>query len=132
MMANETKQKIDLKDFFICSIFNLCSYAFSNRLAVAILRLPNGLDLSIDVDVDTTPPNGLSTPSNSYTNFNHLENGISSGNLRKDLLQSAQNQNGGGAAATIMHADSYLNIYKIPSTNAAPTREFTLLKTMIY
>lgn len=103
-------------------IFSLffCSYAFSNRLAVAILRLPNGLDLSIDVDVDTTPPNGLSTPSNSYTNFNHLENGISSGNLRKDLLQSTQNQNGG--AATIMHADSYLNIYKLPATNAATTR----------
>lgn len=103
-----------------------CSYAFSNRLSVAILRLPNGLDLSIDVDVDTTPPNGLSTPSNSYTNFNHLENGISSGNLRKDLLQSAQNQNGGGPAATIMHADSYLNIYKIPTTNAANTRKCAL------
>lgn len=90
------------------------SYAFSNRLAVAILRLPNGLDLSIDVEVDITPPNGLSTPSNSFTNFNNLENGIASGNMRKDLLQS-QSQN--GPAATIMHADSYLNIYKLPATN---------------
>lgn len=87
---------------------------------MAILRLPNGLDLSIDVEVDTTPPNGLSTPSNSYTNFNHLENGLAGGNLRKDLLQSAQNQ----GAATIMHADSYLNIYKIPTSNAATTRMY--------
>lgn len=83
---------------------------------MAILRLPNGLDLSLDVEVDTTPPNGLTTPSNSFTNFNSLENGIASTNLRKDLLQS-QSQN--GAASTIMHADSYLNIYKIPSTNTA-------------
>lgn len=90
---------------------------------MAILRLPNGLDLSLDVDVDTTPPNGLSTPSNSYTNFNNLENGLSSGNLRKDLLQSAQNPSG-RAAATIMHADSYLNIYKIPTTNAATNRMY--------
>lgn len=111
--------------------FCCCSYAFSNRLAVAILRLPNGLDLSIDVDVDTTPPNGLSTPSNSYTNFNHLENGLSSGNLRKDLLQSAQNQNG-GPAATIMHADSYLNIYKIPaSTTATTTRMYKGKKNIL-
>lgn len=92
----------------IMCIFLYKSYAFSNRLAVAILRLPNGLDLSLDVEVDTTPPNGLTTPSSSFTNFNNMDN-----NLRKDLLQS-QSQNGG--ASTIMHADSYLNIYKIPST----------------
>lgn len=104
-------QPIDFHSMF-------CSYAFSNRLAVAILRLPNGLDLSIDVEMETTPPNGLSTPSNSFTNFINLENGISSGNLRKDLLQS-QNQN--ETAATIMHADSYLNIYKIPPTNGSGT-----------
>lgn len=85
---------------------------------MAILRLPNGLDLSLDVDVDTTPPNGLTTPSSSITNFTNLENGITSGNLRKDLLQS-QSQN--GAATTIMHADSYLNIYKIPTTNGNGT-----------
>lgn len=97
-----------------------CSYGFSNRLAVAILRLPNGLDLSLDVEVDTTPPNGLTTPSNSFPNFNNLENG-SSGNLRKDLLQS-QNQNGG--ATTIMHADSYLNIYKIPTSNGGTPRKW--------
>lgn len=108
-------------------IFFSRSYAFSNRLAVAILRLPNGLDLSIDVD-DTTPPNGLSTPSNSYPNFSQLENGLSSGNLRKDLLQSAQNQN--GAAATIMHADSYLNIYKIPSSNAATPRMYSVIEAI--
>lgn len=86
---------------------------------MAILRLPNGLDLSVDADADTTPPNGLSTPSNSITNFNTLENGIASSNLRKDLLQS-QSQNG---AVTIMHADSYLNIYKMPTTNTATTRK---------
>lgn len=79
------------------------------------MRLP-GLDLSLDVEVDTTPPNGLTTPSSSFTNFNNLESGISNTNLRKDLLQS-QGQN--GDASTIMHADSYLNIYKIPSTNTA-------------
>lgn len=96
------------------------SYAFSNRLAVAILRLPNGLDLSLDVDVDTTPPNGLTTPSSSFTNFNNLENGIASTNLRRDLLQS---QSQTGAAPTIMHADSYLNIYKIPSSNTPEASE---------
>lgn len=79
---------------------------------MAILRLPNGLDLSLDVEVDTTPPNGLTTPSNSFTNFNNLENGIGNTNLRKDLLQSQS-----GGASTIMHADSYLNIYKMPSAN---------------
>lgn len=79
---------------------------------MAILRLPNGLDLSLDVEVDTTPPNGLTTPSNSFPNFNNLENGIGNTNLRKDLLQSQT-----GAASTIMHADSYLNIYKMPAAN---------------
>lgn len=107
--------------FDVCSQIVVSSYAFSNRLAVAILRLPNGLDLSLDVGVDTTPPNGLSTPSSSFTNFNNLETGISNTNLRKDLLQS-QSQNGG--ASTIMHADSYLNIYKIPSTNTAACKCF--------
>ncbi|XP_031623786.1 bumetanide-sensitive sodium-(potassium)-chloride cotransporter [Contarinia nasturtii] len=102
----------------LVSYFNVLHYAFSNRLSVAILRLPNGLDLSLDVEVDTTPPNGLATPTSSFTNFNNLENGIGSSNLRKDVLQS-QNQN--GAAPTIMHADSYLNIYKIPPSTTAAT-----------
>lgn len=82
-------------------------------MAVAILRLPNRLDLSIDVG-DTTPPNGLNTPSSSVTNFGHLEHSIASNNSRKDLLQSQAN----GTAANIMHADSYLNIYKLPSNNS--------------
>ncbi|XP_055308215.1 bumetanide-sensitive sodium-(potassium)-chloride cotransporter-like [Sitodiplosis mosellana] len=104
----------------LVSYFNVLHYAFSNRLAVAILRLPNGLDLSLDVGVDTTPPNGLSTPSSSFNNL-ELQ---SVTNLRKDLLQS-QSQNGilqNGGASTIMHADSYLDIYKIPSTNTAATK----------
>lgn len=83
------------------------SYAFSNRLAVAILRLPNGLDLSLDVEVDTTPPNGLTTPSSSFTNFNNMDN-------NRAVTKSLQSQSQNGAS--IMHADSYLNIYKIPST----------------
>lgn len=103
---------------FVFNFFESFSYAFSNRLSVAILRLPNGLDLSVDVEIDTTPPNGLTTPSNSFPNFNNLENGIASTNLRKDLLQS---QGPNGAAATIMHADSYLNIYKIPSGTTPAT-----------
>lgn len=96
------------------------SYGFSNRLAVAILRLPNGLDLSITIPEDITPPNGLTTPSNSMTNFlGNIENGgTSSNNLRKDLLQSNANN---GATSTIMHADSYLNIYKMPSPASVAT-----------
>lgn len=109
---NVLKSSINVLTISIILIISISSYAFSNRLAVAILRLSNGLDLSVDADVDTTPPNGLSTPSNSITNFNNLENGIAGSNLRKDILQS-QSQN----VATIMHADSYLNIYKMPTTN---------------
>lgn len=86
---------------------------------MAILRLPHGLDSSMTIPEDITPPNGLTTPSNSVTNFGNLENGInSSNNLRKDLLQS---NTANGTSATIMHADSYLNIYKIPSSNSATT-----------
>ena len=101
-------ENLRLKEFFRLiqlkkQYFISCSYAFTNRLAVAILRMPNGLDFSLDVGVDTTPPNGLTSPSSF--------NGISTTKLRKELLQS-QSQNGG--ASTIMHADSYLNIYKIP------------------
>lgn len=87
-------------------------------MAVAILRLPNGLDFSdLDVQVDTTPPNGLSTPNNSVTNLGNLENGISN-KLRKDVLQAQIN----GAAPNIMHADSYLNIAKIATPSSSATR----------
>lgn len=117
--------KIVIFDGFHLFYFFYFSYAFSNRLAVAILRLSNGLDFSLGVEDDTTPPNGLTTPSSSFTNFNNMETGISNTNLRKDLLQS-QSQNGG--ASTIMHADSYLNIYKIPSNNTAACKCYNLIK----
>lgn len=86
------------------------SYGFSNRMAVAILRLGNGLDMSINA-ANTTPPNELTTPSSSVTNFRHLEHG---NNSRRELLHSNSN----GTAANIMHADSYLNISKLPSQNS--------------
>lgn len=86
-------------------------------MAVAILRLPNGLDFSdleVQVDnVDTTPPNGLATPNSSVTNLGTLENGISN-KLRRGILQ-ANLTNGN----SIMHADSYLNISKIATSSSA-------------
>lgn len=113
--------------FEIFTLFHLLySYGFSNRLAVAILRLPNGLDhQSITIPEDITPPNGLTTPSNSITNFlGNIENGVnSSNNLRKDLLQSNTSN---GATSTIMHADSYLNIYKMPSPASVATSNESL------
>lgn len=80
-------------------------------MAVAILRLSNGLDLSINANASNTPPNELTTPCSSVTNFRQLEHG---GNSRRELLHSNSN----GAAANIMHADSYLNIYKPAPQNS--------------
>lgn len=82
-------------------------------MAVAILRLPNGLNFShISTEMDpTVMPNGcLATPNSSVINLGQFDQG-SSNNLRKEILQSATNGGAGAnAGINIMHADSYLNI----------------------
>lgn len=86
------------------------SYAFSNRLAAAILRLPKGLDfshLNVEVESTTTPNGGISTPNSSVVNLGQLDGS----NLRRDVLNI-----NGGAAPNIMHADSYLNIAGLNSS----------------
>lgn len=84
---------------------------------MAILRLPNGLDLSNGIPEDLTPPNGLNTPSSSVTNFTNLESRLNSNNnLQKEMNLQTNSVN--GTTTNIMHADSYLNIYKIPSQNS--------------
>lgn len=88
-------------------------------MAVAILRLPNGLNFShISTDMDATSmPNGsLATPNSSVVNLGQFDQG-SSNNLRKEILQSATNGGAGGSGGiNIMHADSYLNIAGLSTT----------------
>lgn len=88
-------------------------------MAVAILRLPNGLNFShLAPDMDPTSVlNGcLATPNSSVINLGQFDQG-SSNNLRKEILQSATNGGAGGSAGiNIMHADSYLNIAGLAST----------------
>lgn len=89
-------------------------------MAVAILRLPNGLNfshLTPDMDPMATANGGcLATPNSSVINLGQFDQG-SSNNLRKEILQSAANGVAGGSAAiNIMHADSYLNIAGLSST----------------
>lgn len=95
------------------------SYGFSNRMAVAILRLPNGLNFShINTEMDPSAmTNGcLATPNSSVINLGQFDQG-SSNNLRKEILQSVVNGGAGAnAGINIMHADSYLNIAGLSST----------------
>lgn len=88
-------------------------------MAVAILRLPNGLNFShVSPEMDpTSVPNGcLATPNSSVINLGQFDQG-SSNNLRKEILQSATNGGtSGGAGINIMHADSYLNIAGLATT----------------
>lgn len=90
-------------------------------MAVAILRLPNGLNFTrIGDDIESTSiPNGcLATPNSSVVNLGQLDQG-SSHNLRKELLQSATT--GGSAGINIMHADSYMNIAGLSTTTNGGT-----------
>lgn len=99
-------------------MFLYSSYAFSSRLAAAILRLPKGLDfsdLNVEIDNIVSPNNGISTPNSSVVSLGHLEHGNHS-NLRRDVLATS-----GGAAPNIMHADSYLNIVGLNSSKSAST-----------
>lgn len=90
------------------------SYAFSSRMAVAILRLPNGLDFShLHLDIAPVPQtNGITTSSSSASNLGQLENNIGS-SLRKEVLRPINT-----GASHIMHADSYLNISGLSSSSS--------------
>lgn len=89
-------------------------------MAVAILRLPNGLNFShVSPEMDPTSVlNGcLATPNSSVINLGQFDQG-SSNNLRKEILQSATNGGTSGSAGiNIMHADSYLNIAGLSTTS---------------
>ncbi|XP_059611500.1 bumetanide-sensitive sodium-(potassium)-chloride cotransporter isoform X2 [Phlebotomus argentipes] len=81
----------------LISYFTVLHNAFTNRLSVAILRLPNGTDFShLNVDIPNTPHGGL-TANSSTANFNSLD-GIVTG----ELLAIRPNR--------FMHADSNLNL----------------------
>lgn len=78
-------------------LFYPFSGAFTNRLAVAILRLPNGTDFShLNVEIPNTPIHGGLTASNSSVNL-----GVMDVQMTGDLL-TIKNR--------IMHADSNLNL----------------------
>uniref|UniRef100_A0A7G3ATH7 Putative solute carrier family 12 n=1 Tax=Lutzomyia longipalpis TaxID=7200 RepID=A0A7G3ATH7_LUTLO len=82
----------------LISYFTILHNAFTNRLAVAILRLPNGTDFShLNVDIPHTPVHGGLTANNSTANFNTID-----GNTTGDLLALRPNR--------FMHADSNLNL----------------------
>uniref|UniRef100_A0A1B0DG38 Solute carrier family 12 member 3 n=1 Tax=Phlebotomus papatasi TaxID=29031 RepID=A0A1B0DG38_PHLPP len=58
----------------LVSYFNILHGAFTNRLAVAILRLPNGTDFShLNVEIPNTPIHGGLTASNSSVNLGVMD-----------------------------------------------------------
>lgn len=83
-------------------------------MAVAILRLPNGLDFShLNLDIASTPqPNGITTSSSSASNLGQLEHN-SGTNLRKGVFRPLNT-----GASNIMHADSYLNISGLSNSSS--------------
>lgn len=83
-------------------------------MAVAILRLPNGLDFShLNLDISPVPQtNGLTTSNSSASNLGQLEQNISN-NLRRDVLRPLHT-----GASQIMHADSYLNITGLSNSSS--------------
>lgn len=94
-----------------------CSNAFTNRLAVAILRLPNGLDYS-EIDQDVNPAfksfSGLMTQSSIIT----LDSFNGTGELT--VLRAPH--------LDLMHVDSNLNLAGMASAHSTitepQTREF--------
>lgn len=85
------------------------STAFENRLAVAIVRVPGGLDYGCAV-AEETPSNGLTATSSG------------SGELRACLtLPHAQ----------MLHADSDLDISSTPKNNLASKSIISLLSTVM-
>lgn len=83
-------------------------------MAVAILRLPNGIDFShLNLDIaPVTPANGLPTSNSSASNLGQLEH-HSGNNLRKGVFRTLPT-----GAANIMHADSYLNITGLSNSSS--------------
>lgn len=109
-MSNRFQGKIDENIFLNGNIF-VYSYAFSNRLAVAILRMPKGLDYShLNIEVNAfTPSGGGLTSSSSISNLTQLDN-TSETNGKNKLTKTA-------TEPTIMPADSYLNLTTLASPN---------------
>lgn len=132
----------------LTAYFNVLHNAFDNRLAVAILRLPNGLDyshLNTEVHINMADIPEVLTPSNtgSINNLNTVHGSIdvlnsvthparrfmhTDSNLNSDMLHSALR------TRTLMHADSNLNIGTPDPLTASqtsinlPKSKYTLLK----
>ncbi|GAB0086660.1 bumetanide-sensitive sodium-(potassium)-chloride cotransporter [Sergentomyia squamirostris] len=89
----------------LISYFTILHNAFTNRLSVAILRLPNGTDYShLNVEIPHTPVHGGLTASNSSVNLNTIY-----GNMTGELLAIRPNR--------FMHADSNLNLAALGTSN---------------
>lgn len=82
------------EDKELTSYFNVLDNAFDNRMAVAILRLQNGLDYS-DLNTQINQVNGVDNPT--------FTNSTNSLNVSSDPLGAIK-------AKPLMHADSNLNI----------------------
>lgn len=100
-----------IENNFVTIKFSFCSYAFSNRLAVAILRMPKGLDYShLNIEVNAfTPSGGGLTSSSSISNLTQLDN-TSETNGKNKLTKT-------DTEPTIMPADSYLNLTTLATPN---------------
>lgn len=87
------------------------SYAFSNRLSVAILRMPKFLDyshLNMELNNFMSSGGGL-TSSSSISNIAQLDNVSEIGGRDKRVKVDSQ--------PTIMPADSYLNLTTLPAVS---------------
>lgn len=84
-------------------------------MAVAILRLPKGLDYShLSLEVSTfSQINGGLTSSSSVSNITQLDTGNATASLKH------KNGNTNGNDTTIMPADSYLNLTTLAAANGA-------------
>lgn len=87
----------------------ICSHAFSSRLAVAILRMPKGLDYS-HLNIGVSPYShtlGGMTTSSSMSNITQMEIGNNDANGKRKPNEEH----------TIMPADSYLNLTTLNNAN---------------
>lgn len=87
--------------------FISCSNAFSQRMGVAVLRLPNGLDFSELTPKVVMPNNGMG----------HLNTANAQG-FANELLPAAN------AASELLHIDSNLNLANMD--NASPNNSYTM------
>ncbi|XP_037950069.1 bumetanide-sensitive sodium-(potassium)-chloride cotransporter-like [Teleopsis dalmanni] len=83
--------------------FNILYSAFSHRMGVAILRLPNGLDFS-DLNQEITV--------SSYNALNHLQTVNAQGFSNPTMLDTT-------AASDLLHIDSNLNLAGMDSTSSS-------------